>query len=406
MRILYLNALGKIGGAESSLLDVLASIRSATPDWELFLITGQSGPLIERAAALGVSTNVLELPEGVASLGDAGFGGPAGRRITKIAFMKRALRAAVSLPGYVYKLRKEIARLRPSIVHTNGLKMHGIGVLSCAWSVPVVWHIHDYVQRRPMMRRLLRGLTRACAAAVANSQSVAQDVREVCGPRLRVVPIYNAINLNRFQPYGSAADLDSAAGIKPAPAGTVRVGLLATFARWKGHEVFLQAIARVPASEGIRAYVIGGPLYQAAESQYSLAELRQIASNLGVEQRVGFTGLMDDPAAALRSLDIVVHASTDPEPFGLAIVEAMACGRAVVVSKSGGASEVFSDYHDAVGVTPGDPVALATAIADLAKDEKLRGRLGAAARRTAEERFDRRRLAFEMAPVYQSVLGR
>ena len=96
--------------------------------------------------------------------------------------------------------------------------------------------------------------------------------------------------------------------------------------------MFLEAIARLPPSLHVRAYVIGGPVYETEKSEVSIEELRQASARLGIADRVGFTGFIEDPAPAIRALDVVVHASTEPEPFGLAIAEGLACGRAVVVS--------------------------------------------------------------------------
>ena len=89
---------------------------------------------------------------------------------------------------------------------------------------------------------------------------------------LRIVPIYNAIDLERFSPAGDRLDLDAKAGLAPPAPGTVRVGLIATFARWKGHKVFLEALARVSPDVPIRGYIIGGPIYQTDGSQWSALE--------------------------------------------------------------------------------------------------------------------------------------
>ena len=62
----------------------------------------------------------------------------------------------------------------------------------------------------------------------------------MCGPQLETLCIYNAIDLKRYSPLGEKIDLDSLAGLKPAPEGTVRIGLVATLAHWKGHAVFLR----------------------------------------------------------------------------------------------------------------------------------------------------------------------
>ncbi|HTQ23305.1 MAG TPA: glycosyltransferase family 4 protein [Candidatus Binataceae bacterium] len=131
--------------------------------------------------------------------------------------------------------------------------------------------------------------------------------------------------------------------------------------------------------------MIGGTLYQTEGSQYDLEDLRRLAANLGLEGRVGFTGFVDEPAAAMRALDVVVHASTQPEPFGLVIAEAMACGRAVVVSGGGGAAELVRPGEDALVHEAGRASALAERIGELARDSAL----GARAEQSARQRFAR-----------------
>jgi glycosyltransferase involved in cell wall biosynthesis len=147
---------------------------------------------------------------------------------------------------------------------------------------------------------------------------------------------------------------------------------------------------------------VGGPIYQSAGSQYSVQELKDRAEALGLAGRVGFTGHQADPVAALRALDVVVHASTRPEPFGRVIVEGMACGRAVVAMSDGGAAELFQDEVDALGGLPGDPADLARAITRLVDDPALRERLGTAGRASALARFDRARLAGEWLPLLEA----
>jgi glycosyltransferase involved in cell wall biosynthesis len=270
----------------------------------------------------------------------------------------------------------------------------------------LIWHVHEYISRRPLTSTLLGRYAGRCAAIVANSQSVAADARAALGGReVRVIP--NAVDLDTFSPEGAAADLDALSGLAPAPAGTVRVGLVATFARWKGHAVFLRAIAdEAAAGVPLRAYVIGGPVYDTHGSQHSREELAALARDLRIADRVGFTSFVDAPAPALRALDIVVHASTDPEPFGMVIAEAMACGRALVTSATGGAAELVRDGVDAVVHRPGDSVDLAACIARLAADPALRRRLGEQARVVAVERFDSRRLAARFAELYEETADR
>src|SRR5581483_2600448 len=127
--------------------------------------------------------------------------------------------------------------------------------------------------------------------------------------------IHNAIDTTRFAPGpGDPGLLDALARLPRPRAGVLRVGLVATFGIWKGHEVFLRAAARLAARE-MRFYVVGGPIY-ATGAQVREADLRRLAAELDIEQRVGFVGFQEDTAAIYRALDIVVHASDRPEPFG------------------------------------------------------------------------------------------
>ena len=205
------------------------------------------------------------------------------------------------------------------------------------------------------------------------------------------------------------AELDRLAGLERAGPGVVRVGLVATYANWKGQDVFLDALGRLPrtgAMPPVRGYVVGGPIYATEGSQFTREELERRAVANGLAGCVGFMPFQADPADVYRMLDVAVHASRRPEPFGLTIVEAMACGKPVVVSAAGGAVELFTTEHDGLGHAPGDVEGLAGAIARLAIDPELRARLGANARRTAVERFSYERYGREIAEVYAASARR
>jgi glycosyltransferase involved in cell wall biosynthesis len=405
MRVMYLNPTGQLGGAESSLVDILASLRLAEPSWPLHLLAASDGPLIHRVRSLGVTAEVLPFPPAIARLGEHGADRSDGLGGT-VRFAAQFALAAAHAVGYRASLGRAVDAFDPAIVHTNGLKMH---VLT-AWGIGsarrpgLVWHLHDYLGTRPMTTRLLRWHLARPATVVTNSASVAADATRALANGTRVVTVRNGVDLDRFSIGGARANLDAMSGLPQAPANTVRVGLVATLARWKGHETFLQAIARLPPDLPVRAYIVGDAIYQTEGSQFSLGELRQLARSLGVADRVGFTGFVHTPEAAFRALNVVVHASTAPEPFGLVIAEAMACGRAVIVSNAGGAAEIVTPGVDALVHAPGDAGDLSAQIAALAGDAELRTRIGRAARATAERSFDRARLAAELIPVYRAVL--
>jgi glycosyltransferase involved in cell wall biosynthesis len=398
--LLFLNPTGQIGGAEAALLEILAGLREQQPAWRLMLIVASNGPLVARARALGVDVTVLPFPAAFARLGEWG------RREgfwSRLVLAAACVRAALPTRAYLRRLRHIVRALAPDVVHTNGLKMHLLG----AWARPrdgvLLWHVHDYPSRRPVTSRLLRRYADRCGTIVTNSKSVAEDVRQVCGNRATVRPVLNAVDLTHFSPIGPRLDLDRLSGSSDPGPNVVRVGLLATFARWKGHRTFLNALRLLPDSVAVRGYILGGPVYETNASQLSLNELRAEAEQLGLGPRVACTGFVEDPALAIRSLDIVVHASTEPEPFGLVIAEAMACGKAVVVSQTGGAAEIMTPGVDALAHAPGDAPSLARRIEELVEDAALRRRIGDAGRATAERSFTRRRLVGELVQIYQGL---
>ena len=410
LKIVFLSPAAQRGGAEAVLLELLGMLREACPAWSLHVLAAEEGPLLAAVRAMNVSCETLLFPRAVRSFGEnrqgPGSRPPvrAGRRmVAKAARLAGWLKAAGGVSWYGWKLRRRLRQLRPDLLHSNGMKMHLLGAMAKPGQTPLIWHLHDYLGSRLAMKPLLRRLSSRCALVVANSRSVARDARAALPGGPAVAAVYNAVDLDVFQPAGPALDLDRLGGLPPALAGTVRVGLVATFAFWKGHEVFLRAAAAIPGAS--RFYVVGGPVYATAGSQRTTEELRAVARSLGILERTGFTGFVEDVPAAMRALDIVVHASTEPEPFGLVIVQAMACGRAVIISEAGGAAELVEPEISALTHPPGDVAGLAHAMERLIASAELRARLGEAGRRRVAERFTRRQVAGQIVGLFEEQAG-
>lgn len=396
MHIVVLNPVGVVGGAERVLIAAARQTRRLRPDWRISAVLGGPGPLADRLETLGVGVRVLPFPKVLAGVGDTQLrSGGAASKLRTLASIIPALPAAWD---FLRQARHLVRTLRPTLLHSHGLKSHLLAAAARPAGVPVLWHVHDFYSHRPVAGKLLRRMRRGVTGGIAISKAVAADAAAVLpGVPITVVP--NAVNLEQFQPGpADGTDLDRLAGMPPAE--FVRVGLVATYANWKGHGVFLDALARVP---NVRGYIVGGPIYATAGSQVSRDELQAQAVRLGIADRVGFVPFQADPAGVYRMLDVVVHASTRPEPFGLTIAEAMACGRAVVVANAGGAAELFTDGADALGHTPGDAASLAAAIRRLADDPALRTRLGTAARATAEASFAEDRFGEQVVAAYAAA---
>ena len=238
---------------------------------------------------------------------------------------------------------------------------------------------------------------------IAISPAVAADLK-VLGLERRTHVIANGLDVGTYAP--AAQDgrlLDALAGLPLAPPSCLRVGLVATYARWKGQAVFLDAaaeLAKTCPGLPVRFYVIGGPIYRTRGSQYTKDELLQHAGCLGIADRVGFIGFQSDVVPIYRALDVVVHASTAPEPFGLTIIEAMACGKPVIATLGGGVADIIEPGRDALGIAPANSSLLAGTMRSLLEDSLLRASLGAEARRTVCRRFNQDRIGTQVLDLY------
>lgn len=405
MRIVFLNPVGILGGAERALVDLLACLRTLDPTLSLHLITGTDGPLVEQARGLGVQAQALPLPERLSALGDSGL------RNQGLAGAWRFARDVAPTPLLLARhgiaLRRAVRDVAPDLLHSNGIKTHLLSAATAGLAIPRVWHVHDFLGERPLVRHALAGLRPLASAAIANSRAVGDDARTVLGSvPVHVVP--NGVDVERFSPGpGNGAHMDVLAGLPPAPPGTLRVGLVATYARWKGHDVFLEAAAlltrQVPGLP-VRFYLVGAPLYRTADSQLTATQLREQVERHGLTGRVGLVPFQAEPAGIYRALDVFVHASTRREPFGLTIAEALACGRAAVIAKDSGAAEALQDGEDALAIASGEPHTLAAALRRLLEDEALRTNLARAARHTAVRCFSRERYARNILAVYRQLV--
>lgn len=394
MKILFVNPVGIIGGAERVLLTIFSVLQTDQPDIQLHLIVGTDGALVKSAEQLGVQVKILPLPQEVLQLGDSALKGNS--RV--MAILRLLWRSSTALPvirKYLGKFRQTIQEINPDLIHSNGIKTHLLTGLLGLNSIPIIWHIHDFYSTRPLMAKILRWISNRATAGIAITEAVAVDTRKTL-PNLPIEVIYNSVDVDYFSP-----------GTANLPVDTIKVGLVATFARWKGHDVFLEAAANLIREQpnlNVRFYIVGGAIYETKGSQFSEQELRELASGLQIADKVEFLGFQQNIAEIYRWLDIVIHASTQPEPFGLAIVEAMACGKPVIVSQSGGAAELFTHNYDAVGFTPGDSTALASAILHLIDNPEFCKSLSKNARSTVIKRFNHQHLATQILTFYNSII--
>ncbi|MGK5632147.1 glycosyltransferase [Streptomyces sp. URMC 123] len=213
----------------------------------------------------------------------------------------------------------------------------------------------------------------------------------LCAARVSVVPC--GVDTARFTPEGPTVPRTG----RPLLA---QVGRLVPR---KGAAVSIEALALLPDAELV---IAGGPPLARLDEDPEAGRLRRLAHDLGVTDRVRFTGGLpcEEVPALLRAADVVL-CPADYEPFGIVPLEAMGCGTPVVASAVGGQQDTVADPGTGRLVPPGDPLALADAVAGLLADPEHRAACGAAGRRRVLTRYGWDRVAAATETVYREVLA-
>ncbi len=245
--------------------------------------------------------------------------------------------------------------------------------------------------------RMTKAVARLVDHHVAISEVIKQDLLDFGIPESRITIIHNCVDTTRFSPAVTPVDLQARFGI---PQGRLVVALFGRLVSWKGQDVFLKAMADVlPAVPEAHGLIVGD-----GEPDH-VRGLEQLAHDLQIADRVTFGGYHADTPQLLRSVDVVTHMSTRPEPFGLVVSEAMAAGKPIVAMAEGGPLEIVLDGETGLLVPPREPKPTADAIIRLLRDERLRTSFGAKARERVIDRFSAEHCAKQYAALYNRLLS-
>lgn len=211
----------------------------------------------------------------------------------------------------------------------------------------------------------------------------------------RAVVVHNGIDPEQFFP----APHDGLRSELGLPESGVLVGAVGNVRPAKAYDELLRVAASLRDSDPDIRFVVAG---ERSEPLYG--ELLVRRRELRVEDRVFFLGFRPDAAAFLNGIDLYLSTSTS-EGFSLTTVQAMACGLAVVATRSGGPEEIVTDGADGFLVPVGDAPAIARAVSSLALDVQRRQRFGEAGRESVLRRFTVRQMVAAYESIYDELLG-
>ncbi len=344
MRVLVTVPWGeRLGGAEAMLQSILEGAPQAGHEFELVFFG--DGPWVQELRAAGFAVEVLA----------------AGR-----------LREPHRWLATVVRLARIVRRRRPDLVLNWSAKTQLYGspaAVLAGMRDRIVW----WQQLIPSERGWLdRAATLLPAIAVGCYSTAAAQAQQRLFPSRRTF----IVSPGASPPAGTSGDVRVA--LTP---GLPVVGLVGRLQPWKGQDRLLEAQALLrERGQAVQTLIVGGDSW-GLSPEYA-ASLPRLAARLGLEGTVTLTGEVPDAGPYVERMDILVNAS-DPEPFGIVLLEAMARGVAVMAVDSGGPGEFIDDGRTGVLARSGDPEALADALEPLLRDGTLRERIA----RAGGERF-------------------
>lgn len=320
--------------------------------------------------------------------------------VTRVSLV-RPIRPLTDLRA-LRQVRSLVINQAAELVHTHMAKAGTVGRLAAASVYPrprTVHTFHGHVLEgyfSPMVQWGLiqaeRTLARRTDVLIAVSEEVRDNLLDLKIGRpsqYRVIRLGFdlAPHLAVEQPSGL---LRQAIGVPPGLPLAAIVGRLAPI---KEHELMLRAMVDVPKTH--LAVLGDGEGRHLLEAQ---------AKNLGIGDRVHFTGWWHDIPAALSDVDVVVLSSRN-EGTPVSLIEAHACARPAVATNVGGVRTVVKDGETGLLVPSGDADSLSAALRRLIQDPDLRTKMGYAGRRHVAQQFSQERLIADMGALYRELIG-
>jgi glycosyltransferase involved in cell wall biosynthesis len=393
-RILFVDHVSKVlGGAEVNLLELLA-LPDARTRWDVSVACAPGSPLAAALAKLDVPCHTYGFAPALNELRVVG------RSFNPVA----KLRGWQELQRATGRLREIVAGVRPDVLLSCANKDHfTAGAVAADTGRPSVWWVNDILSAEFFswpVRRVFVVKARKLATRLTPVSDFGRAALIAEGlPAGRIVTIHNGIPVGRYRPSESTLLRER---LRIAP-GEPLFGLVGRITPWKGQDLFLRLAAEWAEAGRPGRFVIIGRAFN--EDEPFEVSLREFVRYHRLESRVDFVAFQADIAATLSQLDVLLHCSTKPEPFGRVLIEAMAVGVPVIGARAGGVPEILTDGVDGLLAAPGSTADYLRHMVTLAGDRARGAELAAAGRRTVERRFTLERVFADFDRVIGEVLS-
>ncbi len=391
-RVLFVDHVRRIlGGAEINLVE-LAAEPAAREKWEIQAACDPEGRLHDSLTSLGIPCHPYAFDPSLGTL----------RLVGRRFPLAGALRSLKALSTARRDLARLFAQTRPDLVVSCTNKDHFAAWHSCrAAGIPSVWWVNDIVSADffPWTARwAFRGQASGGASRIIVVSDFARQALLQLGLRPgQVATIHNGIPLERYQrqPRGTLRTMLSVTDDEPL------VGIVGRFTPWKGQDLFLRIAEAWCGTSPSGRFVLIGHAFN--EDQPYEQSLREFIRSRGLRERIHVIPFQKDIAASLSDLDLLVHTSLKPEPFGRVLIEAMAVGVPVLAARAGGVPEIIAHGQNGLLAEPGNLDDYVTQLRHLLLEPALRERLRLAGQQSVADRFTVLRVQAAMEALFSAI---
>jgi glycosyltransferase involved in cell wall biosynthesis len=308
-------------------------------------------------------------------------------------YMKKYTGDRVDYLLNIFRVRKIVKRVKPDILHAHYATSHGFLGACCNYHPFIVtgWGADIFdTSKEPVMRILLKWTFQKADAITVLSEVTRQEIKKLTQKNVQLIPF--GVDVNKFKPSEKKDD------------SKLRIGTIRTLSEKYGVEFLIRAFGKLCSIyPDIQLEIVGdGDLRYALEA---------MTKELGITDRVVFHGFISQKTdfqkyySILSQLDIFAILSIlDSETFGVASVEASACGIPVVASDVGGLPEVILHGKTGMIVPRGDSDATAKALELLIIDEALRKSMGREGREHVLKNYDWDKCVLDMMDLYSNLI--
>ena len=296
------------------------------------------------------------------------------------------------------RLRRIIKEEKIDLLHTNSFRAHLAGFLAARISRrPIIWHLREVPRRESIFIRLIG--SRYVNGLIFMSKAIQSAYLQGKGPDKRMAVIYDGITANGCL-YDTRSGIRGGLGI---PVDIPVIGIVGRLVPIKGHRYFVDAAKRVVESiKGVRFLVVGSNLNQSSEEDFSRT-IQSMVKEMRLSEYFTFTGFHPEPLKVISAIDILVCPSIE-EGFGMAVLEAIACGVPVIASDVGGIPEILRG-GGGILVPPRDSESIASEVVRLLRNPDEYRRISIDGKRNALKNFPIELTVQKIEEFYKEILG-